>query len=129
MPEQYVPNVFQSDDSVGIWQFDPGLAMILAFVIVPIAMAILCLALQACGRLLRGGAAGRLATSQAKNRFEVPQHLQTAARLERRRCTAPQLKAHAAYQFRRIRRRRRHRPRTPSGSIGRWYDLGRATRC
>ena len=116
MPEQFLPNVFQSRDSPGIWGFDPLLAMPLAFIIVPIAIAILLLALQACGRLLRGKTSGRRATSQPRSRFELLQQPQTSGR---RRSTALRLSAHAVDRWRqrrlplvrRIRALRRRRRR------------------
>lgn len=45
MPEQLLPNGFQSQDSTGIWGRDPVLVVVLTFIIVPIGLAILCKAL------------------------------------------------------------------------------------
>jgi len=133
MPQQFLPNVFQSQESSGIWGFDPILAMVLAFILVPIALAILFLALQACGQLLRGSACGRPAIRQAKDRFEVLPQLRTAAGLvERLRYTARQPNPRAVCQCRRryrptfqrarerrLRRLRRYRPRKPTEKVGR----------
>jgi hypothetical protein len=80
MPQQlFLPGVLQLSDSWGIWGFDPGLALVLAFIAVPISLAMVFLALDACGRLLRGGAGGRRsATSQPKHRFQVIRQLPRA---------------------------------------------------
>ena len=108
MPDQILPNGFQPQDSPGIWGWDPALVMALSFVIVPIALAILVLAFQAVGRLLRGNASSPSAPALANDRFELIQRHRPIPRLEVRRYTAPRLKANTIWQF--CRRRRAVRP-------------------
>ena len=101
MPDQFLPNGFQPQDSPGIWGWDPILLMILSFTIGPIAIAFVVLTLGALGRLLRGGDRYQSTTRLTENRFKVVQQPQTPARLERLKNTDPDLKGNAVRQFRR----------------------------
>jgi hypothetical protein len=111
MPDQFLPDAFQSQDSSGIWGFDPVLLMILSFTVVPIALAILVLTLGALGRLLRGDGPCQSTTRPAENRFKVVRPPQTTARLETRRWMAPPLKVNRVWQFRGRHRRGARHPR------------------
>jgi len=112
MPEQLLPNAFQSQDYSGIWGGDPVLAMVLTFIIVPIGLAVLCIALDSIGRLLRKNTSSRLADRTVRNRFEPAQQLQTAARFKSRRYTLRHPKANAGSEFRRRHRRRARRSKS-----------------
>ena len=101
MPEQFLPDVFQSQYSSGIWGCDPILLMILSFTIGPIAIAFVVLTLGALGRLLRGGDSHQSTTRLPENRFKVVQQPQTRAGLERLKKTGPDLNGNAVRQFRR----------------------------
>ena len=102
MPEQLLPELLQSQDSWGIWGIDPILAMVLAFTVVPLALAILILTLGSLGRLLCRADCDPPATALTKNRFAAHQR-QSAGRLHRRGWTAPAPNANAVSPL-------RHRP-------------------
>jgi hypothetical protein len=111
MQAQFLPNGYQSPDLRGIWGCDPILPMVLTFIIVPIGLAILCIALDSIGRILRGNASSRSNVRLAKNRFEVAQQPQTVVRLEWRRRTLRHPKANGVREFPRRHRWGARRPR------------------
>ena len=116
MSEEFLPSVYQ--DSLKIWGCDPVLAMVWAFILLPIALAIIVVSLEALGRFLRVNPSPRSSIKLSKNRFEMRHQSQAAARLGLRRFTAPHLKANRVWQFRprhRLARRPRARQLRPSG--------------
>jgi hypothetical protein len=111
MPEQLLPNAFQLQDSSGIWRCDPVQAMVLAFIIVPIGLATLCITLGSIGRLLRRDTSSRSAVRTAGNRSELAQQLETAVRFKSGRSMLRHPKANAGSEF-----CRRHQRRATSKS-------------
>src|ERR1700730_18656152 len=101
MPEQFFPAVLQAQDSSEIWGWDPVLVMVMSFIVVPIALAVLVLTLGALGRLLRGDGSCQSPTRLPENRFRVVRQLHTDTRLERRRYLAPQLRVNTVCEVRR----------------------------
>jgi hypothetical protein len=82
MPEQFFPDVFQSQDPSGIWGVDPILVMVLSFTVVPIALAILVLTFGALGRVLGEAGSFQSATTLAENRFKLVQQPHTTVKVD-----------------------------------------------
>jgi hypothetical protein len=106
VPEPFFPEVFPSQDSLWTWPCNPGLAIALAFVVVPVALAILCLVLQFACDLLRGGGASPLRRNPGTASLPPGQRepRTAAAGVGRCRCTTPAGSATAASPFRPRRR-------------------------
>jgi hypothetical protein len=105
MLDQFLSSVFPSGDLPGLLARDPGLAMAFAFIVVPIALAILFYAIEGFGRLLRGDTSGGRSIRQIQNRLRVLPQPEATATLERRRYVPLQPNPCAVCQL-----RRRHRP-------------------
>src|SRR5690349_15666475 len=98
MPEQLLPDVFQSQDSWRILGFDPFLLMVLAFTVVPLALAVLALSTGAIARLMQGSSFDQSATRLVGNRFMAGQR-QRAGRLVRFELASPRSKLNTAFPF------------------------------
>jgi hypothetical protein len=105
MPQQFFPYVFQSHDPSGIWYSDPALAMVLAFILVPIGLAIVWLTIELIGRLLRENPSIQAPRTPSRNRITATQRLQIPARLDWRRHAPRHPKVSRARAFRNSNRR------------------------
>jgi len=104
MPAQFspiVPNTFQSLDSAQLWTCDPVLVIVLAFVLVPIGLAILMLVLQAFA-LLSSNTSCRRNTRNVVHRAGVLRSTRSTSRLNWR--SSGQRKGKAVSRPRRSRR-------------------------